>query len=173
MHQKEIDVQPGRGGNGRLRRWWAAAAAGIGLALLVWVLARIDYERMRTVLQEADATFLMFVPLAIGLELLARGWKWRQLLFDIRPIGTWRLFGAIMAGYFANLLIPVGLSPFVRAWLIARLESLKMAMVLATVAIDRFIDGVVFVASSSSPWFSSLFPSRQATSEPGSRSAGW
>jgi hypothetical protein len=55
-----------------------------------------------------------------------------------------RLFGAIMAGYLGNILIPFGVSPLLRSWLVARLEQLKMSAVLATVAIDRLIDGVVF-----------------------------
>src|SRR3546814_3909122 len=55
-----------------------------------------------------------------------------------------RLFGAIMAGYLANLLVPFGLSPLVRSWLVARLEALRMSAVLASVAIDRLIDGIVF-----------------------------
>jgi uncharacterized membrane protein YbhN (UPF0104 family) len=49
-----------------------------------------------------------------------------------------------MAGYFANLLVPLGISPFVRSWLVARLEALKMSAVLATAAIDRLVDGLIF-----------------------------
>ena len=48
-----------------------------------------------------------------------------------------------MAGYLANLLVPLGLSPFVRSWLVVRRENLSMSCVLATVAIDRMIDGLV------------------------------
>ena len=51
-----------------------------------------------------------------------------------------------MTGYLANMLVPLGISPLVRSWLVARLEGLKMIVVLATAAIDRFVDGLVFVA---------------------------
>jgi hypothetical protein len=51
-----------------------------------------------------------------------------------------------MAGYLANLAAPVRVSPLVRAWLIARLEALRTSTLLATVALDRLIDGIVFVA---------------------------
>ena len=115
----------------------------VGLSVLVWVLWRIDYDRMRQVVVQADIWFLPLVPLAIALEQLVRGWKWRQLLHAIRSIGTLRLFGAIMAGYFANIVAPLGISPIVRSWLVARLEALKMSTILATAAIDRFVDGVV------------------------------
>ncbi|MFV2092072.1 MAG: lysylphosphatidylglycerol synthase transmembrane domain-containing protein, partial [Hyphomicrobiales bacterium] len=59
-------------------------------------------------------------------------------------ISSWRLTGAFLAGYGANVLVPVGISPLVRSWLVARLEGLRMATVLVTTAISRFIDGIVF-----------------------------
>ncbi len=128
----------------RVRAWWTVGGAIVGLLALGWVSWRIDYERLRSVVIEGDIGFLLLVPLAIAAEQLVRAWKWRQLLHVIRPIGTLRLFGAIMAGYLANILIPLGVSPFVRSWLVARLEALRMSAVLATVAIDRLVDGVVF-----------------------------
>ena len=61
---------------------------------------------------------------------------------DCRPLGA--LTGALLAGYGANVLVPVGISPLVRSWLVARLEALKMATVPSTTIIARFVDGVVF-----------------------------
>ncbi len=126
------------------QRWWSIGGAAIGAVVLVWAFSRVDYGRMRQVAAQADIAFLVLVPLAIALEQLVRAWKWRQLLYAIQPVGTLRLFGAIMAGYFANLLVPLGLSPIIRSWLVARLESLKMSAVLATAAIDRLVDGLIF-----------------------------
>ena len=80
----------------------------------------------------------------ILLEQFINGWKWRQLLYDLKPISSFRLTGAMLAGYGANVLVPLGISPLVRSWLIARLENLKVTTVLMTTAIARFIDGVVF-----------------------------
>lgn len=116
----------------------------IGLAAVAWILARLDYNQLRTIVADADPRYLALVLLAILSEQLVRVWKWRQILRPLRSIGTLRLFGAIMAGYLASLLVPLGLSPLVRAWLVARLETLTMSAVLASVAIDRLIDGIVF-----------------------------
>ena len=126
------------------RRWWSAGGALIGVLALVWVMWRIDFDRLQQVVAQADMMFLLLVPLAIAAEQYVRAWKWRQLLHVIRPINTLRLFGAIMAGYFANVVIPLGISPIVRSWLVSRREALKMSAVLATAAIDRFVDGVIF-----------------------------
>ncbi len=140
------------------QRWWSIGGAIVGLLALVWVFWRIEYDRLLDVLDQANAAFVLMVPLAIALEQLVRAWKWRQLLYAIRPVGTLRLFGAIMAGYFANLLVPLGISPFVRSWLVARLEALKMSAVLATAAIDRLVDGLIFTGFVAVAVTSAVFP---------------
>ncbi len=134
------DAAPGR----RPSRWWSIGGAVVGVLALGWVLGRADYARLSEVVAGADGGFLLLLSLAIAGEQLVRAWKWRQLLIVIRPIHTLRLFGAIMAGYLANFLVPLGVSPLVRSWLVARLEALSVSAVLATVAIDRLVDGVVF-----------------------------
>ena len=50
-----------------------------------------------------------------------------------------------MVGYLSNHVAPVRVSPLVRAWLIARLEALRVGTVLASIALDRIVDGFVFV----------------------------
>lgn len=131
-------------GRARWRRWAPWIGGALGVAALAWVLRGIDLNRFLAMLAGADLRFLVLVPVAIAGEQLVRAWKWRQLLYPIRPAGTLGLFGAIMAGYFASLIIPLGASPLVRSWLVARRHGLKTSSVLATVAIDRLVDGIVF-----------------------------
>ncbi len=128
----------------RWRRWWPWLGALIGAALLAWVLRRLDLDQLRAVLANADLRFLLLVPLFIAAEQLVRAWKWRQLLYPMRLIGTLSLFGAIMAGYLTGMLIPFGFAMLARAWLVARREGLAMSAVLATVALDRLTDGMIF-----------------------------
>ena len=130
----------------RWARWGPWVGGLLGAGALVWVLRGIEFERFFAAVAGADARFLVLVPVAIAAEQLVRAWKWRQLLYPLRPTGTLPLFGAIMAGFFGGLLLPPGASPIVRSWLIARREGLKTGTVLATVAVDRLTDGVVFTA---------------------------
>lgn len=127
-----------------LHRWLPWIGALIGLGMLAWLLRGFDVDRFMATLRGADSSFLILLPLAIVGEQVVRAWKWRQLLFRLRPIGVLRLFGAIMAGYLLAFLIPFGLATVARAWLVARQDDLKVTAVLATVALDRLTDGVVF-----------------------------
>ncbi len=145
-------------GKRRWRRWWSVGGTLVGAFALAGVLWRADLDRLQHVVAQADIKFLLLVPLAIAAEQLVRAWKWRQLLHAIKPVGTLRLFGAIMAGYFAILLIPLGISPLVRSWLVGRLEALKMSSVLATAVIDRLVDGVIFTGFVAAVLIFAAFP---------------
>jgi hypothetical protein len=123
---------------------WTTIAALLAIGVLFVVFRNFDVGRLSDILLGAEPLWLLALAISIPIEQVLRGWKWRQILFDIRPVGTLRLFSAVMVGYFANMMIPIGLSPLVRAWLIARLESLKISTVLLTTAIERFVDGIVF-----------------------------
>ena len=127
------------------RRWWSICGVVVAIAAFAWIGYLVDPQRLAAVASAADPLLLVILPVSICLEQLVRAWKWRQLLLALKPVGTLRLFGSIMAGYLANMAVPLGVSPLVRAWLIGRLEHLPMSTVLATVAIDRFVDGLVFV----------------------------
>jgi len=123
---------------------WSGVAGVVAIGALYLAFRNLDLDRLFTVLRDANMVWIIALSVSIPLEQLLRGWKWRQILFDLRPISSIRLFGAVMAGYFINMLVPVGLSPLVRAWLVARLEGMAVATVLVTTAIERFIDGIVF-----------------------------
>jgi len=116
----------------------------LALAVVFWLYRDLDLGRFLAALRGADPRWIAALAAAILLEQLVNGWKWRQILFDIKPISSSRLCAAMLAGYGANVLVPLGISPLVRSWLVARLEALKMATVLTTTIIARFIDGVVF-----------------------------
>jgi uncharacterized membrane protein YbhN (UPF0104 family) len=128
----------------RSRHWLSWLGAALGLAALVWVLRRFNLDRFLGILARADWRFVALVPLAIMAEQLVWGWKWHQLLYRLRAISSLRLFGTIMAGYLLALLVPFGFGTVARSWLVARREHLKLTAVLATVALDRLTDGIVF-----------------------------
>lgn len=141
-----IDHLPSEHSLGRtLKRWLPPLLGGIvALALIFWLYRDLDFSRFLTGLRNAQVGWIAMLAFTILLEQVANGWKWRQILHDVKPVPTLRLTGALLAGYGANVLVPLGISPLVRSWLIARMEDLKMGTVLTTTIIARFIDGVVF-----------------------------
>ncbi len=128
----------------RTRRWLPWVGGLLGLAALTWALRRFDVDRFGRIVASADLRLVALVPLSILAEQLVRAWKWRQLLHPLRSVGLFYLFGTIMAGYLLAILVPFGFGTIARSWLVARREELKLVSVLATVALDRLTDGIVF-----------------------------
>lgn len=128
-----------------ITRWVLPIVSGVvAISLIFWLYRDLDVGRFVMGLRQASPVWVVVLGLAILLEQVLNGWKWRQILHDVKPVRTLRLTGALLAGYGANALVPLGISPLVRSWLIARMEGLKMGTVLTTTIIARFIDGVVF-----------------------------
>lgn len=128
-----------------LLRWFVPLiGGGLALSLVFFLYRDLNFNLFLVELKGAKFWWIGVLAVTILLEQLIQGWKWRQLLYDLKPISSWRLTGAFLAGYGANVLVPVGISPLVRSWLVARLEGLRMATVLVTTIISRFIDGIVF-----------------------------
>jgi len=141
----EPELNSTRGRYGVMIGWiLPVVGAALAIAALSWLYQGIDLKKFMSAVATANWAWLIVLAGTILLEQLTRGWKWRQILFDLKPISSLRLFGAILAGYGVAVLIPLGISPLVRSWLIARLEDLRFACVLVTSAIERFLDGIVF-----------------------------
>jgi len=129
----------------RRRNLWFWLGGLVGLLALLWVLRDYDLQQLQTVLATADYRLLLPLPFLVAFEQLIRAFKWHQFLYVLRPVGVWCLFGAIMVGYLSNYVVPVRVSPLVRAWLIARIEAMRVSTVLASNALERIVDGFVFV----------------------------
>ena len=123
---------------------WTGLAFLLSLAVVLFIFRDLDIDELISVLSRAKLFWILVLVVLIPIEQVVRGWKWRQILYDIRPVPTFRLFAAVVAGYFANMAMPIGISPLVRAWLVARREGLKLPTVLVTTAIERLVDGIVF-----------------------------
>ena len=119
-------------------------AAFVSVILLYFLYRDLDFAAFWQELKKAKGSYLTILVASILLEQCLRAWKWQQLLYNLKAISVKRFFMAIMAGYAVTIIVPLGVSPLVRSWLIARLENLKFATVLISAVLERFIDGVVF-----------------------------
>lgn len=122
-----------------------SVVAALALAALFAIYRDLDFRRFSSAFVGADKTWLIVLAGVILLEQAVRAWKWRQILREVKPVATTsRLFGAILASYGLQLVVPVPVTPLARAWFIARLEKLTVATVLSTIAVDRYVDAIVF-----------------------------
>ncbi|MBI4338382.1 MAG: flippase-like domain-containing protein [Chloroflexi bacterium] len=124
------------------RFWLGLGASAFFILLLLW---RID---LRDTAQALIAANYYLVLPAIGLYFLAlffRTIRWGVMLRPLKEIGFGRLFPVMSVGYMANNLLPVRLGELVRSYYLGEREGVSKSATLATIAIERVLDGVVLL----------------------------
>ena len=126
------------------RRFWIGLTISVlFLGLLFW---QIDISQMVTHLREADYVWLLpGVALYFAIAVVFRTVRWRLLLAPMKRIGTGRLFPVVIVGYMANNILPVRMGEIVRSYYLGQREDVSKSATLATVAVERIMDGVVLL----------------------------
>lgn len=122
---------------------------GIGIAisalLLVLLFRNIDTAALLRTLATADFRFLPIGVLLYFLGVWIRSVRWRMLLPPGQvPIGL--AFQALVVGFTVNNLLPARLGEFVRALLLKRWCGVHYGSTLASVVIERILDGLALAA---------------------------
>src|ERR671935_90121 len=124
-----------------MKQRYVWVGVGISLALIVYLFSRVDYGRLWASLASANAALLL---LAAGLSagtLAIRSWRWRYLLKPLKEVGFSSLLSATSIGMMANMIFPLRLGEIVRAVVLGHREHIDKSASLATVVVDRLLDG--------------------------------
>jgi glycosyltransferase 2 family protein len=126
------------------RVWLGLAFA----ALAVWFTLRdVDLHDVADEFRRAHWGVLLglSVPSYLGVVWL-RALRWRLLTDAIRPLPRAALFRAVAVGFMANNIFPLRIGELVRVGFLARETQTPPAAVLATVVLERVIDGLSVLA---------------------------
>ena len=126
------------------RRFWIGLTISVlFLGLLFW---QIDFSQMVEHLREANYVYLLpGVVLYFAIAVVFRTIRWRLLLAPMKRIGTGRLFPVVIVGYMANNVLPVRMGEIVRSYYLGQREEVSKSATLATIAVERIMDGVVLL----------------------------
>ncbi len=121
------------------RKLWLGSA--ISIVLLIFLFRKLDYGALVSAFRRLD--YRLLLP-ALGSTMVSywlRAVRWRLLLLPMKRTELKNLFPATIIGYMANNLLPARLGEFVRAYALAKSESLTTSGVFASLVIDRLCDG--------------------------------
>ena len=121
---------------------------GILITLVCLGLAfyRVDLAGLYGAL--ATANYVLVVP-ALACWLLGyvvRTARWRDILAESARCRFAVLFGILMAGFATNNLLPARLGEFTRAYLLQRRVGVRKTFLLASIFLERVLDGLTLVA---------------------------
>jgi uncharacterized protein (TIRG00374 family) len=127
----------------------AKVSVGIGIsALTLYLFLRnLDFAAVAASLARASVPLLL-VAIAIGYfgHLTLRSLRWATMLAPLKArVGFYNLFSTTAIGYAISWLTPGRIGEVVRPVLLAGRESIPVAGVLATAAIERVLDVVAIV----------------------------
>jgi uncharacterized protein (TIRG00374 family) len=126
----------------RLYRWLLLAVSS---GLFGWVLWRANLSDLWRYLSSADYGLLVgSIPIAL-VGLMLRAIRWRVLLLPLGSPSIGVAFGSMMLGYLGNNLLPMRAGEVLRAYVLGRQTSISKSAVLATIVVERVVDGVVLI----------------------------
>lgn len=126
--------------------WKAVVGLSISVLLLWWVFRGEDLGAIAAEVAAADPWWLLASVFVATSGYLLRAMRWKVLLAPLRPrIGLRPRFAATTIGFMVNNLLPARAGEFARAWSLARMEKMRTSASLASLAVERLLDGVTVV----------------------------
>lgn len=116
----------------------------ITVALLAWVLRDVSPAEIAAELRDARPGWLALAVVLATFSFALRAWRWRVLLEPGHPgteLGT--RFGAVCIGFAVNNLLPARLGEFTRAYVFSRTAAVPLSASIASLVVERILDGVV------------------------------
>lgn len=110
------------------------------LLLRYYVFEEISLDDLLVVFRKADYTWLFVSGLFATAAHLSRAYRWKMLL---QPLGyspnLFKMFLAVMVGYFANLLLP-RMGEVTRCGMLNRMDGVQVNAAFGTVVAERIFD---------------------------------
>ena len=127
-------------------RWLTLLGLGIALALLWWLFRDEDPAEVWGHIRSANPGLLLLAVALATATFPVRAIRWRHLLAPVQPDAPFRSrFEAVCIGFMTNNLLP-RVGELARAYAYARRERIPTVTALATLVVERFLDGIAILA---------------------------
>jgi glycosyltransferase 2 family protein len=124
-------------------KFWLGLIVGIFfLGLAFWGQ---DFAAIGKALSEANYLWLLPGLALYFIGVGVRAIRWHYLLGPIQKVAVRRLFPVVVVGYMANNVLPVRMGEVVRAYVLDRRENVRKTASLATIVVERIMDGITMI----------------------------
>ena len=121
---------------------------GIAVASVATYFAVKDVSGEQLLAALAAADYRLVVPaliVAFG-GYVARAWRWQLLIAPVKRVPFATVFPVLVIGFAWNVLVPLRIGELVRAHVLGLREQISRSTLLATVVVERVLDGVAIMA---------------------------
>jgi uncharacterized protein (TIRG00374 family) len=124
----------------KIGRW--ALGIGSSAALFYLSIRGGDITHIAQSLSKTNLTQVTIAVLFLFLSFWIRAWRWRYLLYSLKPVPVTLLFRSTLVGFMGNYLLPLHAGEVVRAVSIAQSQHLSRSSALGSIALERVLDGI-------------------------------
>jgi len=117
----------------------------ISLACLAFLLRGVDLARLWELIRQVHLLYYLMVAALLAVGYWVRSLRWRLLLKPLKDCNLGDLFSANLIGFMANNILPARLGELVRAYAANRLAQVPASSALATLVIERVLDGMTLL----------------------------
>jgi len=125
--------------------WRLGLGVGVSGVCLYLVLRQVDFAQLWLLVQGLNPVYPLAVSAVLFFSFWIRGWRWALLLGPVGRPGQGGLYLANLVGFGANNLLPARLGELVRALACRRFTGIAATSALATVVLERVLDGMVLL----------------------------
>jgi len=129
----------------------AALQIGLGIAVgavLLWLAFRsVDLDEVRGVFSAISREWIFAAVILYFCALFIRIIRWWLILREAVPLRIRQVAAALLAGYAVNALLPARLGELFRADFCRRQYGASRTVVLGTIMVERFTDGIIVLCA--------------------------
>lgn len=129
-----------------MKRWQFWLGVLISALFLGYALSKLNLGDVWLAIRDANYWWLIPGVAIYFLGVWARAWRWHYLLRPIKKIPTRAMFPTVAIGYMGNNIYPARAGEVLRAYVLRRREGVPISASLATIIVERALDGVVMLA---------------------------
>ena len=115
-------------------------AVAISAVCLFFFLRELNFANVWAKIRQAHVGWMALSLTTIWLSMVARGFRWRVLLADVKPISPVRLYHMQMIGITATGIMPGRLGEFIKAIFLSQKSAIPFTSTFATVVVERILD---------------------------------
>ena len=121
---------------------WLKLSLGFILSFLglYFAFQNIDLNDLLKSFESINYFWIFVAIILLILYTYIRSFRWRLLLFSLKPVTIKDLFASNMVGYFGNSILPFKMGEILRGYAISRNNDLKTSTVLGSIVLERVCD---------------------------------
>jgi len=148
----------------RSRIWTSLLGVAISVALLAFIIRRVDLAEVRRNLQAAHVLPLLLAVVLATLTFPIRTMRWRILLRSAQgdPLPLLPMWHATAIGFMANNVLPFRAGELIRPFAASQLAGARFTSALSSIAVERIFDGLTVTALLTLALLSAGLPGRVA-----------